>query len=94
MFSRADLFAECGFVRAYANPGVLGTTKETALERADFTLHLLMFVTAEKERTMFIISFFPVFVSCCPRNFKLGQAECAQTTKAQTNRPRSQLFLM
>ena len=29
--------------------------KETTLERADFTLHLLMFVTAEKEREMFII---------------------------------------
>ena len=33
-------------------------TKETALERADFTLHLVMFVTAEKERVMSINIFF------------------------------------
>ena len=45
-------------------------TTETTLERADFTLQLLMFVTAEKERGMFVISFFPVFVSCCPPGFK------------------------
>ena len=29
--------------------------KETTLERADFTLQLLMFVTAEKDREMFLI---------------------------------------
>ena len=32
-------------------------TKETTLERADFTLELWMFVTAEKEREMLIIFF-------------------------------------
>ena len=45
-------------------------TKETTLERADFTLQLLMFVTAEKGRRMFFFSFSPVYVSCCPRDFK------------------------
>ena len=39
--------------------------KETTLERADFTLQLLMFVTAEKEieRVMFIIFFLFIFLS-------------------------------
>ena len=36
-------------------------TKETTLERADFTLQMLMFVTAEKEGQMFIIIFLPIF---------------------------------
>ena len=31
--------------------------KESTLERADFTLQLLMFVTTEKERQLFIIFF-------------------------------------
>ena len=35
--------------------------KETKLERADFTLQLLMFVTAEKGRRMFIIFFLSSF---------------------------------
>ena len=35
--------------------------KEATLERADFTLQLLMFETAEKERVMFIILFFSGF---------------------------------
>ena len=35
--------------------------KETTLERVDFTLQLLMFVTAEKERRMFIIFFISSF---------------------------------
>ena len=35
--------------------------KETILERADFTLQLLMFVTAEKEREMFTIFFLSSF---------------------------------
>ena len=70
-------------------------SKETTLERADFTLQLLMFVTAEKEGQMFIIFFFfSFFVSYCPHGFKLVQAECVQTMKAQTGRPRRQLFLM
>ena len=34
--------------------------KETTLERADFTLQLSMFVTAEKERRMFIFFFLPI----------------------------------
>ena len=48
------------------------TTKETTLERVDFTLQLLLFLTGEEERRMFIISLFPVFVSCCARAFKQG----------------------
>ena len=36
-------------------------TKETTLERADFTLQLLMFVTAKKEREMFTIFFLSSF---------------------------------
>ena len=44
---------------------------------------------------MFIIFLsFHFFVSCCPHGFKLGQAERVPTMKAQTNRPRRQLFLM
>ena len=39
----------------------LRTTKETAVERADFALQLLMFVTAEKEGQMFIIFFLSIF---------------------------------
>ena len=35
--------------------------KETTLERADFTLQLLLFVTAEKERRMFTIFFLSSF---------------------------------
>ena len=38
--------------------------KEATLERDDFTLQLLMFVTTEKEREMFIITFSPDLVSC------------------------------
>ena len=33
------------------------STKETTLERADFSLQLLLFETAEKERDIFIIFF-------------------------------------
>ena len=36
-------------------------SKETTLERADFTLQLLVFVTAEKERRMFTIFFLSSF---------------------------------
>ena len=68
--------------------------KETTSERADFTLQLLMFVSAEKDGRMFIIIFLSSFFSCCPGNFKLGKDECVQTMKAQTNPPRRQLFLM
>ena len=36
-------------------------SKEATLERADLTLQLLMFVTAEKERKLFIIFFLSSF---------------------------------
>ena len=49
-----------------------GYPKETELERADFTLQLLMFVTAEKERRMFIIFFRCNFCQLCLHDFKLG----------------------
>ena len=35
--------------------------KETTLERADFTLQLLMFVTEEKEKEMFTILFLSIY---------------------------------
>ena len=38
-----------------------GENKETALEGADFTLQLLMFVTDGKAREMFIIFFLSAF---------------------------------
>ena len=41
--------------------GQVVDSKETTLERADFTFQLLMFVTAEKEMEMFIIFFFSNF---------------------------------
>ena len=66
--------------------------KETTLERAHFTLQLLMFVTQEKERKLFTIFFFSIFRQLLSRNFKQG--ECVLTMKAQTNQPRRQLFLM
>ena len=72
----------------------LGEHKETKLERADFTLQLLMFVTAEKERVMFIIFLLSIFCQLLSRGFKQGQAERVQTREAQTNLPRRQLFLM
>ena len=53
-----------------------------------------MFVTAEKEGQMFTMIFLFIFVNCCPLDFKQGQDERVHTTKAQTNRPRSQLYLM
>ena len=60
--------------------------KETTLERADFTLQLLIFITAEKERELFIIFFLSSFCQLLSPLFE------ART--AQTNRPRMQLFLM
>ena len=42
-------------------PASVQSSKETKLERDDFTLQLLMFVTAEKERLMFIILFLSIF---------------------------------
>ena len=43
---------------------------------------------------MFVTFFLSIFVSCCPRGFKQGQAERVQAMKALTNRPRSKLFQM
>ena len=40
---------------------LFGRIKETTLERADFTLQMLMFETAEKEARMFIIYFLSSF---------------------------------
>ena len=68
-------------------------SKETTFYRTDITLQLLMFVTALKEGQIFIIFFLSIFFSCCPRNFKLGQTECAPIRKALTHLPISQLFL-
>ena len=44
-------------VKAFADALHLIELEETTLERADFTLQLLMFVTAEREGRMFIIFF-------------------------------------
>ena len=46
--------------------------KETTLERADLTIQLLMFVTAEKEREIFLIFFHSSFCQLLSLNFKLG----------------------
>ena len=40
------------------------------LKRVDFTLWLVMFVTAQKERELLINLVLSSF--CCPRGFKLG----------------------
>ena len=44
--------------------------KETALERADFNLQLSMLVTAEKERTMFIIFLLSIFCQLLSPSFQ------------------------
>ena len=45
-----------------------------------------MFVTAKKVRLIFTIFFLSIFfVLCCPRDFKLEQAQHVQAMKAQTN---------
>ena len=49
------------FAAKVAVKGRTGRSKETTLERADFTLQLLMFVTIEKETEMFIIFFLSSF---------------------------------
>ena len=48
---------------------LLEHSKETTLERADFTLQLLMFVTAEKEGQMFIIVFLSIFCQLLSQRF-------------------------
>ena len=65
--------------------------KEATLESTDLTLQLLMFVTTEKDWAIYLFFFLSIFCQLC---FKLGQAECVQTMKAQTKRPKSQLFIM
>ena len=44
-------------------------TKETPLERGDFTLQLSIFVTAEKEGQMFIIFFLCIFCQLLSSRF-------------------------
>ena len=44
-------------------------TKETTLERADFTLQLLKFVTAEKETKMLILFFLSIFCQLLSQRF-------------------------
>ena len=48
-------------VKCLVEMASLLSSKKTTLERADFTLQLFMFVTAEKEREMFIITPFSSF---------------------------------
>ena len=83
------IFIHSFFLRSFVR------SKETTLERADFTLQLLMFVTTEKEGVVFIIFFFFQFLSAVvTAKFKLELAERVQAMKALNNRPRRQLFLM
>ena len=44
--------------------------KETTFERADFTLQMLKFVTAEKEREMLVIFFLSIFCQLLSPRFK------------------------
>ena len=50
--------------------GALVCPKETTLEIDDFTLQLLMFVTTEKEREMFIIFFLSSFCQLLSPQFE------------------------
>ena len=43
---------------------------ETTLERADFTFQLIMFVTVEKGRVLFIIFFLPIFCQLLSPRFQ------------------------
>ena len=56
-----NCFIQLGIVKCQVRKGT--RSKETTLERADFTLHLLMFVNAEKEGRIFIIIYLLSFVS-------------------------------
>ena len=49
--------------------GMLLLSKDTTLERADFTLLLSMFVTPEKERQLFIIFFLSSFCQLLSQQF-------------------------
>ena len=55
--------------------------KETKLEGADFSLELFLFVTTEKERWMFFISFSPVFVSFGPPILSLDSPSASRPCK-------------
>ena len=68
--------------------------KEITLERADFTLQLLMFATAGKEGQMFIIFFLSSFCQLLSVSAVLSKDERVHTKKVLTKQPRSQLFLM
>ena len=59
--------------------------KETKLERADFTLQLLMFVTAEKERHLFISFFLSIFCQLLSPRFKarIGRARPGRESSDQ-----------
>ena len=46
-----------GLFRRLVELGAIDSVKETTLERADFTLQLLMLVTAEKERVCCVYNF-------------------------------------
>ena len=60
-FDRRNLrFKNCGSAGRVAVIGV-GYSKETTFQRADFTLQLSMFVTAEKEGKMLTIFFVSIF---------------------------------
>ena len=63
--------------------------KETTLERADFTLQMLKFVTAEKEGEMFI--FFFLSISCQLLSLRFYTKAGVQITNDHTIRPRRQL---
>ena len=54
-------------------------TKETTLERADFTLKLLMFVTAEKERVMFIVFFLSILCELAKKSALSNEVSLTQT---------------
>ena len=49
--------------------------KEALLERADFNLQLLMFVTEEKEREMFIIFFLSSFCQLLSPHFQARERQ-------------------
>ena len=60
--------------------------KETTLERADFALQLLMFVTAEKERRMFMIFFLSSFCQLLAPQF-LVKIERARPDHKRSDQP-------
>ena len=62
--------------------------KETTLERADFTLQLLMFVAAEKERRMFTIFFLSSFLShVVPKDSSKDRLSASRPRKLRPDQP-------